>query len=111
VLRCTEKIARQDDVTVDETYEIVPRQLLCLREEVVDQWRAVLVLRDFGNMPNAKLPGSFGRASFIAKNEDLGIRMQAQPTQDGVALNHADMADEGFRHCKNCQHREKWNVD
>src|SRR5712664_425671 len=98
------EILHQDDVAIDVTEQLMPRDGLGPGEKIVQALGAQLVARDVRLVAKSEFLRDFGGAFVVAKENDFDLGMKGFPGLQRVALNDADMGAEGFRGGEEGQH-------
>lgn len=99
-----EETAPEDDIGVHVTERGEMRGGFRFVEEVAEKGRTEFVGGDVGDMLETQFAGDFCGAFVFAEENDFGAGLEHRPALNGVALDDADVAFEGFRNGKDRQH-------
>src|SRR5271168_1888535 len=95
------EFSRKNNIRINIREQIVARSPFGIREDIREKWCAMPVAGYNRYMNQAELRGALGGAFFLAKEDDLGSRLQFRPTRDRVALDGSNVPVERLRHRQN----------
>jgi len=99
------EIIQEQDVAIYMAEEFMARELLSAVVNARQILRTVSVSAHLGHMPDAKFTAHFSCACIVTKKKNFHIGIDALPTSQGIALDHANVTLKGLGRREESQHR------
>src|SRR5207247_1157114 len=98
------KVIHHDDVRVDVAQLVTGRMALRLGKDITHERRAVLIARDFWEMPDTEVGCRLCDALVVPEEYDFAGGPQESPATDRIALDYADVAAKRLGNREERQH-------
>ncbi len=99
------EVLHEDNVAIDVTQQLVPRDGLRARKHIIQPFCAPVVALDVRFVAHSKFLRGFRGAFVIPEEDDFDLGVEACPGLNRVTLDDASVAAEGFRGGEEGQHR------